>query len=262
MNLDMISLLQELNEADEIVKKYVFPESAINHMYWELFLKYVGSTSSISYTIIDEFIRHCPTFYNKLSEYAVPRKRIITLEYGEKKAPYQSLVYNCENAIFSGILYMHMCDSFSMASYKPFGKLIPAKEPEYFIGFISNLNSQNLTDDEKYEFFKNYFYSHVVREIKTEFTHHYAFENGIWQNIKFAYPELAKRFAKEQEGYLHEIGYYRAKEALSLLNTEYNEKVASMSQEEKDQLAEIWPDGETSHDFPLPRNERRIKIIY
>ena len=140
-------------------------------MYWNLFLKYIGDSTFVSHTIIDEFTSRWPDFYKELSNHAVTKKRVITLENMLKKSPHQEFLSKCESGYPSNILYMHMYDSSSTASYKPFGKMIIPKEPEYFINFIFESTSRTLSDDEQYEIFKNYFYSHIVQEVKSGYLH-------------------------------------------------------------------------------------------
>ena len=260
MKMDITTLTEEFKLLETILQKYCLTDEAIISMYWNLFLNYVGDSTFVSHTIIDEFQKRCPKFYSKLSEHAVTKKRVITLENMYKKAPHQEFVAKCENGHFSHILYVHMYDSSSIASYKPFGKMCPPKEPEYFIKLISSSTNNVLDSNARYELFKNYFYSHIVHEVKTEWSRHYAFEHGLWQNIKASFPELAKRFEKEQDEYLHSIGYYAAIETLRNLNKEYDVQITNMQQEEKDRLAEIWPYGE--NDAFRPCQDRRIEILY
>lgn len=232
----------------------VIDDETKKHLALDTLYQYLSSIDTVPYSIISFFeATYCPisSSYHLLE---INWSRLITEYYAKKINEVQNFINDCLNE--DSTLFIGSKNG-NAYSFIPFGKLDSPSNHEYFLKSI--LNKDTLSDDEKYQLFKAYIYTHFVETHSTYYDgKHYYLSNETIDFIDEHSHEFADRFKAEQHEYLEKSGLFGAQKKLSELKRKLQEDLAEITPEENSKVVEIWIDA----DYDKKNPTHRVKVIY
>ena len=214
------------------------PKENLFSWYWSILIKYLEGRDSIKFDELKIFDEFFPEFTKQVKRYGTTKADEIRKNYNELISPYYNTLRSIEDANPT-VLYLQSPNKVYVrtnSQFIPFGKFEQPADSLFFLDALL-VNAVKEDDEDMYEYFKKYIYTHFVSAHLKHFPPNYNFilEQDL-ETLRQKYPEFTKRFEDESLEFLDSLGYYDAFERFVSLKKEQSDELSKLSAEQAEQM--------------------------